>query len=190
MAQKQLQKSISASGIENVEIIIDKVFEVQIVASKTQNINIKAWAEGEHNEHLLITTINQANTLKIGCEYQPEFREYNDKLSAHKIISMKMQIEIPENLKCYIKSDIANAMISGKFNKLMVELKSGFCLAKNFYGNATINTYSGDIVMHTNYAIVNALTSNGTLVRDKIIPGTNKIALKSVNGDIKLIKTQ
>ena len=189
-AQKKVIKNIDAFGIGFLEVMADKVFDIGIIAVKSSTITITTWTEGEHNEQLLITANGQGDKMTIGCEYQPEFRNFNDKLSAHKIISVKMKLEVPENLVLYLSSEIANARIQGKFKMLTAELKSGFCILKDFYGNAIANTYNGDIVMETNFASVVAETKNGKLLLDAIVPGPHNIELKSVNGSITVTKTQ
>lgn len=189
-AQKRVVKDIDAFGIDFLEVMADKVFDIEIVAVKSSTITISAWTEGEHNEQLLITANAQGNKIAIGCEYRPEFRNFNDKLSAHKIVSVKMKLEVPENLVLYLTSEIANAWIQGKFKMLTAELKGGFCILKGFYGNAIANTYNGDIIMETNFASVDAETKNGKLLLDAIAPGPHNIELKSVNGSITVTKTQ
>ncbi|MFO7718929.1 MAG: hypothetical protein R6W85_00645, partial [Gillisia sp.] len=109
-----------------------------------------------------------------------------DKLSAHKVFSLEITLEIPEGLEVFIKSNIASVSGSGTYKNLEVELKSGNCELTSFQGNALVNTYTGSIDVQTKNAEITAISRNGNLMVPPDITGKNKIHLTTINGNIRV----
>jgi len=129
-------------------------------------------------------------SLLISTNFQPAFKDANDKLSAHKVLSIEVSVTLPEHITAYIKSDIAKAKIVGNHKNLTVELSNGNCELTDFKGHAMINTLEGDILATTNYAQVDAISSNASVVLGDLDSGPNTLKLKSLNGIIRVIKSQ
>jgi len=183
-------KSFSADNIDVINFKFDQVYLIELSATQTQKIQIQAQVEGENSEHIVLTNRKYANALFISSAYQPVYENENDKLSAHKVMSVYLSIKVPEGKKIYLKSDIANVKAKGDFNKLTIELVNGNCAITDFNGNALINTQEGNIDITTNDAEVTAISESGKVSSEELTKGLNEIELHSVNGDIKITKSQ
>jgi DUF4097 and DUF4098 domain-containing protein YvlB len=109
-----------------------------------------------------------------------------DKLSAHKVSSMEISLEIPENLQVFVRSNIALVTGKGTFKNLKIELKSGYCRLEYLEENAVINTYSGSIWVAAYNAKITTSSRNGTVNLPVQEYGKYQINLTSINGNISV----
>jgi len=186
--QQKVFKTVNAIGVNKIDFNIDKVFDLQLTTSKTDDIHLEVQMEGEHSDQLVVSATRKGDVITISCDYHSAFKNFNDKLSAHKVVSAKMIVSVPEKKRVYIKSEIANTQVKGRYDNMIIELKSGNFIGRDFYGNATINTYNGAIALETDFAQVEAISRNGKIDSQNITPGPYKISLKSVNGRIAVTK--
>ncbi|RZV68786.1 MAG: hypothetical protein EX254_01775 [Flavobacteriaceae bacterium] len=189
-AQKRMVKSFSADNIDVINFKFDQIYLIELNSSETQKIQIEAQVEGENSEHIVLTNRKYANGLFISSDYQPAYKDENDKLSAHKVISVFLSIKVPKEKTIYLKSDIANVKARGDFKKLTIELVNGNCDIADFYGNALINTQEGNIDLTADNAKVSAQSESGKVSAEELIEGLNEIELYSRNGDITITKSQ
>ena len=144
--------------------------------------------EGEHSENLvIIDSINQG-VLRLSTDFQPLFKADNDKLSAHKVLSVELQLSIPKPIDLNIKSDIAQTKIEGQFPNVFIELKTGNCTLDPFFGNATINTINGTINIKTNNAKTIAKSKTGIVDVVQFKLALHQLNLQTVNGNINVSK--
>jgi len=189
-AQKVIEKQIDALNISKVVIDGSAIFKIKMSTSKTKTIVVLAKVEGEHNEDIFLLAEIKNSELVISTKLQPLFVPDNDKLSAHKVISIELSITIPEYLNAFIQSDIASVTAKGKYNNLTIELINGNCNVDTFSGNATINTIHGSINIRCKEANVKASTKKGILIQDKLKFGNNTLDLNSINGNITITKIE
>ncbi len=187
-AQKQLEKHIEDASIENIDIDGNGIFKIKINTHNGSVIKIKANVEGEHNEHIVLITNQVENSLRISAQWHPFFIQDNDKLSAHKVISIELDITLPNNINLYVNSDIASAEIKGNYKELEIELINGNCDLYTKANYTKINTIQGNIMVLTKDTSVEAITKNGKKDIDITINGNNKMFLNTLNGDIKVVK--
>lgn len=188
-SQSRVEKSIAAVDLKEIIILIDTAFEIEITNTSENKILISTQSEGEYQNEILIKTERTNTSLIIKDDIQPFSEIFNDKLSAHKVIALKVKIKIPEHLSVTIRSNLASLSIEGKVSSLFAELKSGDCSLRLFTGNATINTWAGDILVHTNNASVYPVTKSGIIFLEKM-SGKNQIYLNSISGSISVYKTK
>jgi DUF4097 and DUF4098 domain-containing protein YvlB len=187
-SQKETAASFDAKGIEKLYILTDEVFKIKIKTSKIDKINITSKAHGEYYDEISLNTEVLQDRLVITSQFNERLQNGFDKLSAHKVFSFEINLEIPENLQVFIKSNIASLQGQGKYKYLEAELKSGFCSLEDFEGNALVNTYSGSIEMETSHAKIDVSSRSGSIKLEKITPGNNKVELHSITGDIRVQK--
>lgn len=189
-AQKIVEKSINAESIACVVVEGDGMFKIKIKTANTSSISIKTKIEGENSQHMVVSSEIKNDSLIIKSAYQPMFIGQNDKLSAHKVMSIELELSIPKHLSLYVKSDNASASINGTYNNITVELSQGNCMVNNFLGNATINTINGKIDLESNYATVSTYSKTGSITKRPLLLGENQISLHTINGDISVTKTK
>ncbi len=189
-AQKVTNKSFSSKGVSTLVINGDMVFKMHIETAKTQTISIRSLAEGEHSEEVVLITQIKSNTLYISSIYQPLFVADNDKLSAHKVLSVEYKLVIPEQLNLSISSSIASVFLFGNYNKVTTELMNGSFFAKSFKGDLLVNTIHGDFEVETHQATAEASSKHGKVDQAVLGNGNNQITLNSINGNIRISKSE
>lgn len=190
-AQKIIEQSIENAAIKTVVIIDDAFFKIKIATTpRNDGIQLQSKLEGEYAKDMIVLTEIKNDTLFISSAFQPFFENKNDKLSAHKIVSVELVLELPENLIVYAKSAIASAEIKGKYKHLTLEFAQGNTTIENFTGAAVINSVNGDIAMESNYALVKTASKTGVVEEEPLISGINHITLNTINGNISVTKTK
>lgn len=189
LSQSSFNKIIDVTEISEIFIVLDNTFQVEVTNTSENKVIISAISEGEYQNNVLINVKQTQNTLVIEDDIQPFSEKHNDKLSAHKVIALKVKIQLPRHLDTTITSKLASLDLDGSLKSLFVELNSGDCLVQNFIGNAVINTLGGNIELHTKNAKIKAVTKSGIISSDKI-SGKHQIELKSITGNISVYKTK
>lgn len=189
-AQKIIDKQFLADKIKTVVIEGNNMFKITVNTAEITEILIALKIEGEHSEQIILLTEQIEDSLKIASTYQPLFNKPDDKLSAHKKISIELTVSIPEGFDVTIKSDIASVFVEGLYNNLVAELLNGHFITNNFTGNLLVNTIHGNISVVSNFAKHDVYSKNGTIKKSWIDSGSNQISLNSINGNITLSKTK
>ncbi len=191
-AQKQLMQSYSNPEISGVYINSNEVFEIRLNAQPVSGITVTTLIEGETFESSLLQTVVEDGILKITTGRTPDFVPYNDKLSAHKVLSIVLEITVPEGLDIDIYSTLASVDGKGKFGKVQMNLGRGGCRLEEFRfrESAQINTLTGSINIATETTSVIAQSRNGVVVIPKGFPVGEDLTLQSIQGDITVRKSE
>lgn len=189
-AQKSTEKIWNADVINTIVIDGENVFNITVSNSPSNTILLKVKIEGEHANQLVMVDSIVNKQLYISSSFQPLFVKDNDKLSAHKVMSVEYQLLVPKNIKLEIKSNIGSVDLVGTYPSVFIELNQGNCNLKQFLGNASINTVNGDINIETDHAKVEAFTKTGqiTLTQFKFLK--YNLNCHTINGNIKITKTE
>jgi hypothetical protein len=189
-AQKSTEKIWNADVIKTIVIDGENVFNITVSNSPSNTILLKVKIEGEHANQLVMVDSIVNKQLYISSSFQPLFVKDNDKLSAHKVMSVEYQLLVPKNIKLEIKSNIGSVDLVGTYPSVFIELNQGNCNLKQFLGKASINTVNGDINIETDHAKVEAFTKTGqiTLTQFKFLK--YNLNCHTINGDIKITKTE
>lgn len=185
-----MQRTLDASKIATIDIAGNTMFKITVSTKPVQRIFMDLQVEGENNEQIVLQTRIINDTLFIGSAYQPLFIKPDDKLAAHKKISIVLTLEIPEYLNVMVSSDMASVFVKGTYNFLTAELLNGYFLAQNFNGNLHVDTLHGNINVETQAGKMNLHTKNGAIQKTNLPLGTNQLSLNSINGNISVRKTQ
>lgn len=189
-AQKNIERQFQADHIRTVNLDATNSFEIFVETVKAKTISVEAEVAGENSEQMVLVTKNTDDELQITTEFQPLFTVPDDKLSAHKVMSIIFRLKVPEGINLIISSDIGSVFVTGKYNQLTTELNHGHFVAKKFLGSALVNTIDGNITIESNYAKVNLDTKNGQIFQENLLLGTNNLSLHSINGNISVTKTK
>tara|TARA_R110002020_G_scaffold257463_2_gene471128 strand:+ start:200 stop:829 length:630 start_codon:yes stop_codon:yes gene_type:complete len=188
--QKQMQYRIPSEELKGIYIDSDEVFQIRIQASKIQEFKISAEVEGETFESVLVDPIQENDLWRIYIKRSIGFKAFDDKLAAHKVISIVLNIEIPENKELWVRSSLASLWAEGTFKYLNVNLMSGDCNLINYLGDGVINTLRGSICIETSNAQVEAISRNGNNETENKSDGKYHLKLKSVDGNIRVSQSQ
>lgn len=188
-AQSTVSKKMDAQGIKELNLVLDHAFLIEVENTTNNEITFDLVSEGEFKNNLLIKTDRNEDRLRIEDELQPFSSYHNDKLSAHKVFAVVAKISVPKGIRITLKSKIGSFKATGRFASLFVELNSGDCILNSFIGDAEINTMQGDITIYMNKASVQASSKSGR-INNEIELGENQLKLKTISGDINILKTK
>jgi len=124
-AQKTFTQVIDNPEIKTIIIDDDAIFKIEINTTNDTRLKLESRIEGEYAKDQMITTKTKHDTLIISSGFHPLYEAHNDKLSAHKVLSVEVSLWLPKQLNVYVKSAIASANINGNFKALTVELSQG-----------------------------------------------------------------
>ena len=190
-AQKIMEKSWDASSVERLEIISDEVYHISIISEATNRISVRTKVAGEHSENVALLVSEENKTLSLSSGFTPFFVQQNDKLAAHKVLSIEMEIRIPMDMSVFIKGRIVSVETTGAFKDIQLDLRNGNCVLHNFKGNAQLNSRNGNItVFAQETGVFDVNSRNGTVKNELPKEGRFLIKAESVNGDITLLKSQ
>ena len=121
--------------------------------------------------------------MEVTTDFAPNFVPYNDKLSAHKVISIFLEVFLPEKTNLSILGTNAKVAINGNYSNLNVLLMEGECLIDVSAISGKIKTQSGNIEVSNNTTIQEAKTKFGRIINDPENRSTG-ITLVSNTGNI------
>lgn len=192
LSQKVLQKQWDATAITKVSLQSDDVFKVKLVSDPTSNtIYIDTRIAGEHSESVVVNVIEKNNTLWVTTGYSPFFKAENDKLAAHKFISIEMIVTVPVHVAVAVYSSLASVSASGTFTSVRAELERGSCELINYKGNAILFTKQAGIkVTAANGVTGEAVSTYGAVINQLPSEGKYHIQAESIHGTITLLQTE
>lgn len=186
--QKDTREILNAQDLKTINIESDEVYHITIIATNTSEIRISTHSEGEYFNEIFLKTRVRGNQLNIFSEYPERLTGGFDKLSAHKVFSLEIKLEIPSGMEVNVNSNIASLKASGNYKAIYANLKQGYCNLENYSGNAVINTYTGNILVETSSGLIEAKSRNGEVEIPDFLPGRNPLKLTSIDGNIKVVK--
>ena len=193
-AQKIIEREFNASEISVIEINSDVIYHIKISSEKTDRIKIKTQVEGENYENVVLGIVEENNnTLSINTSFTPFFVAKNDKLAVHKLISIEMELVVPESIVIKIEASIASVEIFGKYESISVLLENGNCSLTNFIGDALLKTKHGFIKVYALEETIGLANSKkGTVINELSKANVKslkyRIEAESFKGNISLFQ--
>jgi hypothetical protein len=187
-SQNKFQKQLSAKHIKTISINGNQIFSISISTSNTDTIVVTSILDGEYQNQFQVVIKEDELTLKLSLEYMSLEDIPDDKRNAHKVIAATLHLDIPEELKLNILSDIGSVDLQGVYREIYVQLLQGSFSIKGQAEKATINTIDGDIDVMTQSATVEATSNHGKISLDAFSSSNSLWILKSINGDISVAK--
>ncbi len=190
--QKDTRKTFDASEIERIVLSGDQIFRITASTSPEKTIEVRTHSEGEYFNDISFDSRIADGTLFLDSRFREILESGYDKLSAHKVFSMEVEMMVPEGIELVVNSNLASVFLSGAFAEVLVQLSSGSCYLSAFSGDATVNTFGGNIEIGTDLtkASITADSRHGTVEVPSATEGKNKIVLTSIHGNIKVHKTK
>lgn len=169
-----------------MHIDTEHCFELALGNSDSDEVIVQAHIDGEYSKDLLIEIEEEGTMLMIRPDFRPEFRHPNDKLSAHKVISIHLIVLVPEytNVKVYGNHTLVQA--SGIYSATEFTLDDGQCTFKVEAETLQATTHSGDIYFESKGAQVEAESRYGRVDGGPIPWGNGSVSLNSTSGNIYL----
>lgn len=189
--QKLIERNWDSHGISRLLLTTDMAYSINITTARVSQISLRARAEGETFEHVLINEKLDQDQLQLFTSYTPYYEPINDKLAAHKVMGLDVQLTLPEGMVVEVRSALASVQGQGRFLDFSARLEDGNCTLKEFKGNARLITQGGFICVSAKEGVTGKATSkHGKVLNTLAENGNYLIWAESVRGDIKLLPTQ
>ncbi|NNG08925.1 MAG: hypothetical protein HKM92_02055 [Arenibacter sp.] len=189
-AQKKVIKDMEGQGVSLIQINSENCFKVELTTLADKRIIVESDMDGEYMQNLLLNVLREGNTVWIGAGFQPNFRNPNDKLSAHKVVSISLKISIPQYLDVSVRGSNSNISATGDYDNFNISLTDGVCTLEEVRGDISVSSQSGNIVLSTSEAEIQASSKYGKVDREFIPYGDNQFTLNSITGNIRIRKTE
>lgn len=189
-AQKIIKKSIINPEIEAISIDVTNIFQLSVDTAQGNEVALEASIDGEYRKDVLVNLRESGHTLLVSTQFTPNFKNPNDKLSAHKVISIALKVLLPEQKRVTVFGTGCNVTAKGSYHSLKITLNDGRCLLENLSGYAEVATQSGNISVAAASAEINAASKYGKVAQNQIPSGDTVYELSSVTGDILLKKIE
>lgn len=190
-AQKRLTQTYDATAIKELYIHSNEIFQIKITTGEVREITVATIIDGETFASTMLNTSTNDGVLKITTGKTPDYIPFNDKLAAHKVMAIELEIIIPIGLDVSIYSTLASVDTYGKLGQVRIDLGRGHFKGEEFRfrESGKINTISGSIYISSNLVNVIAQSRNGKVD----IPPTQAegplLAIKSIHGDVTVVKS-
>lgn len=185
-AQKLVKKAVLNPKTQFVQIIGDNCFHIRVDTHPGELVEVRASIEGEYAKDLAVRIEDQGQHLMISAGFLPNFILPNDKLSAHKVISIALQITIPEHLMTSIYGSTTNVTASGNYKLLNISLLDGSCTLGKISGDITVKTQKGEIKAFDAQGDVTLKSDYGEVFKGNIPEGHQTYSLHSIEGNIEV----
>lgn len=169
-----------------VHIDTENCFELMVSNSDTKEVIVEARIDGEYREDLVIAVEEQGNTITVRPGFRPEFRHPNDKLSAHKVVSISLVVQVPRFTNVKVYGNHTRVQVTGTFSQTEILLNDGQCDMKLEAETLNVKTQTGDIYFESNGATVKAASRYGQVDGGPIPKGNGLVELVSTSGNIYL----
>ncbi|MBU2995696.1 hypothetical protein KO500_04595 [Cellulophaga baltica] len=187
-AQKIVQKTIINPNETSILVNADNCFDVKIETAKSNKIIVEAKMAGEYSNNLSLNIHEEDKTLLVETSFNANFEIPNDKLSAHKVVSIALKITVPENLDVTIYGTDANVTAKGMYKNINIALNDGRCVLNAVKNRAFVKTHSGTIEVHAKSGKFNTIAKYGEIFSDKLPVSNLQYDLSTITGNIYIHK--
>ncbi len=189
-AQTQINHLESLEGIKSIRFILDEMTNTHIQTTAGDTLSIKMFQDGEYAPYLQLKIVREKDELSVYNQKNLSFPDFDDKLSAHKIISQEAFISLPNKMAVYFESNTSNLTSTGKFEQLTAQLLNGDVNLNAFDGNAKVFCANGNIHLFISSGLIQAESPAGNYQTEHIPIGKSRIFLKTSSGNIDVRKTK
>ena len=185
-----MEKHLDVTGIERIVFLADDVFKIKITTVNSTSLILRASVAGEHAENVVIDIKQTINSLTITPGFTPFFIQENDKLAAHKVMAIELEVLVPENRDVSISSKIASVACFGNYTYFQAYLDQGTCTLGTFKGDGMIQTKKGNVSVSASKDVgVLAFSKTGIMSGKPYQEQFYKLEIKTVSGDITILET-
>ncbi len=190
-AQKAVDMVVFADGVSLIDVNAENIFSVTITTHTSDEVFITTLMDGEYQNEFVNTVKEDGTTLYLGVENRPLFDKPNDKLSAHKVVAISLNIVVPEYKEVRIHGSYTKIEASGKYAVMEATTGNETIVLDNISGNLIkARTRKGAIIVTRAAGIIKAVSKYGQIYQGTLKNGITKFELNSLNGDIYVNKTE
>lgn len=189
-AQRSSLRTFPAEELTKLHIDAEQIFEVILESVKGDELQVAVEIEGEYQNDMTLAAKSEGSTLFLQGVFLPSFEDPNDKLSAHKVLSVRLKVAVPQHLYTEVAGMSTRVVARGYFEDLSIRTAKGPVLLEGPYGFVRVKTSQGTIRAWNFSGSVTASSSYGEVHRGEVPKGRSAIVLESVSGDIYINKEE
>lgn len=189
-AQKVVKKSVVNDAVTSIGIDVENCYRLTLETADTDEMSVEAIIDGEYKKDLLLSVKENGSAIMVSSGFQPNFKNPNDKLSAHKVVSIALKVIVPRFKFITVFGTSCNVFVAGDYKELTVSLNDGNCELFNVHEDINVRTQSGHILVEASKGNVNAVSKYGAVNKDDIPMGDAQYTLSSLTGNIRIKKTE
>lgn len=190
LSQTTVEHTVDVAALSHIDIDVNFVAKLHIVSRPEKVLKIKAVFEGEYQNELHVVTRQQEDKLSVGVAFSPLFEPFNDKLSAHKVVSVQLLVSVPKDKILSVFGDTAVVKAAGSFSYFFVQLHDGEVTLSDFYGEGKISTYTAPITIQSSTKNIKATVTHGSIIGNYKASESPSLTIKSYYGNIYLPVTK
>ena len=107
-AQKETEQLIDAGNIEKIVLQSDEIYKITMRTAPVKSISIKSRADGEYFNNISLDAEVVGEKLFLKSRFREILQSGFDKLSAHKVFAMEVELLVPKGLEVEINSNVAS----------------------------------------------------------------------------------
>lgn len=185
-AQKKLTKTLLNPQISSIHIDADLCYRIVLETSDSNEVSIEARMEGEYQKDLIVLFREEGKTLFIEPKFSPQFSLPNDKLGAHKVVSVSMKVKLPTYQNVQLTAATCDVSATGAYRDLRIVFNDGSCRLAHLAENTTVQTGSAPIEVDLDMGVVEATSRYGRVFLEPVPRGDHHLRLVSTRGDISV----
>ena len=188
--QKVLKKTLVDSHISSIIIDANNSFQLNLKTTSSDELQVDASIEGEYSKDLVVNLETKGKSIWVSTGFHPNFIQPNDKLSAHKYISIALNIKVPEYKEVTVYGTHANVNVKGDYQNLSIKLSDGDFNINEAGETVDVITQKGDIWLTAAAGVLQANSDYGKVFANPLPEGDKRYVLQSKEGNIYLNKTK
>ena len=183
-AQKRVTKTLLSPSVRSISIASELSFEIFMETADTQEVSVEAQMEGEYRTDLVILFKEVGRTLFITPQFSPEFELPNDKLGAHKVVSIQLRVVLPDDQNVVLSAATCQVFTKGRYRDLKIVFNDGTCQLGHSGENTEVRTGSASISAMLRSGVVEASSRYGEVLLEPIPGGDHHLKLYTTRGNI------
>lgn len=188
LAQSKWEKKIDAPEVHSLSIELGFIQSLMVSTGNSDQYVIKTTSEGEYRDQVMLVSKEVDHWLEIYPQWTPSFIAPNDKLSAHKVRALNLELIVPKGKTLEIRGEQAVVSVSGEYKEVVLRLGSGRVNLEYFSEESDIRTDSADVFLTVPYGDIQASSTEGKVIGSIPLNTRFQYKLASEKGSIYLNK--
>ncbi len=162
--QVQWNKTLKDLDLRGITIDMRFIQGLTLSTHRSEDVLLNTQSEGEYQLQYVVVTQHENHWLTVYPQRAPSFNSYNDKLSAHKVIAMNLEIRVPESIKVEIEANQGKLNVSGLYRELYIQLDEGSLKMSHIAEQSTIKTKGASVYLNIDSGTVETKSKKGKVV--------------------------
>lgn len=163
-AQSKWQKIIDAPEVHSLSIELGFIQNLLVSTGSSDQYVIKTTSEGEYRDQVMLVSKEVDQWLEIYPQWAPSFIAPNDKLSAHKVRALNLELIVPKGKTLEIRGERAVVSVLGEYKEVILRLGSGRVNLEYASEESDIRTDSADVFLTVPYGDIHASSIEGKVI--------------------------